>query len=109
LKKWYLEQSIPLFSEINNYVRNDFLVHNIRVPETTITVKEMKTRWGSCNPVKAKISMNLKLMEYPKECIYSVFYHEYSHFIHQNHSPEFYKLLLELCPDYKKWDTVLKK
>ncbi len=107
IKKWYLCQSIALLEKINQDVRYRFLHFKAVLPETTITVKEMKTRWGSCSPMKAKISMNLRLMEYPIECIYAVLFHEYTHYYFYNHSSKFYELLQIVYPDYKKWNKVL--
>ena len=108
IKKWYLSQSIELFEKINQDVRYRFLQFKEVLPETTITVKEMKTRWGSCSPIRSRISMNLRLIEYPIECIYAVLFHEYTHYYFYNHSSEFYELLQIIYPDYKKWDKVLK-
>ncbi len=107
VKKWYLCQSIALLEKINQDVRYRFLHFKAVLPKTTITVKEMKTRWGSCSPMKAKISMNLRLMEYPIECIYAVLFHEYTHYYFYNHSSKFYELLQKVFPDYKKWNKVL--
>lgn len=108
LKKWYMEKAVDLYAKINDYTYECFLRSGYKIPKAVITIKEMKTRWGSCNPSKAKISMNLKLMEYPEECIYGVFFHEYCHFIHQNHSEKFYSLLKNMYPDYKLADKILK-
>jgi len=107
IKKWYLCQSIDLLEKINQDVRYRFLHFKAVLPETTITVKEMKSRWGSCSPMKAKISMNLRLLEYPIECIYAVLFHEYTHYYFYNHSFKFYELLQIVYPDYKKWNKVL--
>lgn len=108
VKNWHRKQCINIFNEISQKVRSDFLEKGIFVPETVITVKEMKTRWGSCNPSRGRMSINLKLVEYPKECIAEVFYHEYAHYIHPDHSADFYNLLFKMYPDYKKWKSVLE-
>ncbi|MGN1480450.1 M48 family metallopeptidase [Porcipelethomonas sp.] len=109
LKKWYLSKAMIIFREINEYTYNEFLKKGFKVPCALVTIKEMKTRWGSCNAVRGKISMNLRLMEYPSECIYGVFFHEYAHFIHQNHSKAFYDTLVSVYPDYYRSYKILKE
>lgn len=108
LNRWYSRQCIELYDKINHEVYADFNKKNFKVPLAFITVKNMKTRWGSCNVKANKISMNLNLIKYPIECIYAVFYHEYAHFFYQDHSENFYRFLNSLYPDYNKWDRVLK-
>ena len=67
-----------------------------------VRIKEMKTRWGSCNPTKGYINLNLKLIEKPTECIEYVVFHELSHLIHPNHSQKFYNYLTLFMPDWKR-------
>ncbi len=45
-----------------------------------ITIKEMKTRWGSCTPDNGHISLNLALIKYPYGCTRYVVLHELAHF-----------------------------
>ncbi len=48
-----------------------------------IRIREMKTRWGSCNPVKGYINLNSELIKKPTECIEYVVFHELAHcFMH---------------------------
>ena len=74
-----------------------------------ITVRRMKTRWGSCNKSKNRISMNIALMGYPRECIYYVVAHELCHIIHQNHSRDFYRELERIIPNRKEIEKILKQ
>lgn len=55
-----------------------------------LTIKKMKTRWGSCNPVRRTINLNLQLIEKPMECIEYVVLHELAHIKHPNHSKDFW-------------------
>ncbi|MGD1820081.1 MAG: M48 family metallopeptidase [Pleomorphochaeta sp.] len=109
VNKWYSRQCLELYDRINREVSADYNKRNFKVPLAFVTIKHMKTRWGSCNIKNNKISINLKLIKYPTECIYAVFYHEYSHFFYQDHSKNFYRFLNLIYPEYKKWDRVLKK
>ncbi|MGN0613630.1 MAG: M48 family metallopeptidase [Porcipelethomonas sp.] len=106
--KWKSDKCKKLYSEINIDVRSRFRQSGYNVPLAIITIKLMKTRWGSCSYNTGRMSMNLKLIDYPKECIYAVFCHEYMHFIHQNHSRDFHNDLEKIYPEYKHADMLLK-
>ncbi len=108
IANWKSEKCLEIYADINNRVYNKFCNAGYDVPLASISVKLMKSRWGSCNYVTGCFSINLKLIDYPLECIYGVFCHEYMHFIHQNHSVNFYNDLKKIFPDYKKYDDLLK-
>ncbi len=74
-----------------------------------MTIRKMKTRWGSCSYYKNRITINFHLIKQPIELIELVILHELIHFIHPNHSKEFYKIHKELMPDYKERESELKK
>ena len=73
-----------------------------------ITVRNQKTRWGSCNS-KGDLSFNCLLMLTPLEVLDSVVVHELCHRKEMNHSDKFYKEVLSVYPDYYKWHGWLKK
>ncbi|MDM8535092.1 SprT family zinc-dependent metalloprotease, partial [Clostridiaceae bacterium HSG29] len=75
----------------------------------TMTIRKMKTRWGSCSYYKNRITINFYLIKQPIELIELVILHELIHFVHPNHSKEFYKLHKELMFDYKEREKELKK
>lgn len=66
-----------------------------------IEIKKLKTRWGSCMPIKNKVTFNLSLIKTPMECIEYVVVHELAHFKYQNHSRNFYNLVEIYVPDWK--------
>lgn len=70
-------------------------------PYPHITLRSMRSRWGSCNPYTGKLSFNTRLIHVPLACIQYVVYHEFSHYFEQNHSPAFYAVLSEFCPEWK--------
>lgn len=107
--KWLLEKAKTFYEIINSEVYSFFNSHGYEVPLSKITIRKMKSRWGSCSYESARISMNLNLMHYEYGCILSVFFHEYMHYIHHDHSKEFYRDLYELFPDYEKYHDMLKK
>ena len=66
-----------------------------------ITIRNQKTRWGSCSS-KGNLSFNLKILCAPIEMIEYVVLHEIMHIRRFNHSKEFWKDIEELMPDYKR-------
>ena len=72
-----------------------------------ITIRNQKTRWGSCSS-KGNLNFNCLLMLAPMEVLDSVVVHELCHRKHMNHSRQFYDEVLKVFPDYKKWHKWLK-
>ena len=70
-----------------------------RMPE--LVVREMQRRWGSFLEGN-KIILNPRLVHVPKDCIDYVITHELCHMEHKKHDKNFYKLLDEKCPGWKK-------
>ena len=67
----------------------------------------MKTRWGVCNKNNS-ITLNSDLIKYGYEQIDYVIIHELSHFIHFNHSKDFWNLVNKYCKNYKEIRKSLK-
>ncbi|MEN9946273.1 MAG: hypothetical protein RLZZ293_659 [Pseudomonadota bacterium] len=71
-----------------------------------ISIRKMKTRWGSCNPQLSYINLNLELIKQHPRAIEYVIFHELVHLIHYNHDHRFYNYLATYMPDWqtrKKW------
>lgn len=73
-----------------------------------LKIKNLKSQWGNCYHKKNLITLNLRLAVYDINVIRSVIYHEYCHFVYQNHSKDFYNLLSSVCPYWKQCDRILK-
>lgn len=97
-----------LCRELNEEVRAEFVRRGLTPPPTRITIKDMKSRWGSCSYTRGHISINIRLAAYPRETVLSVFWHEYAHYRHHDHSQKFYDFLLDMYPDYFRWNDLLK-
>ena len=72
-----------------------------------ITIRNQKTRWGSCS-AKGNLNFNCLLMLAPPEVVDSVVVHELCHRKEMNHSKKFYEEVLKVFPDYWKWHRWLK-
>ena len=65
-----------------------------------LSIRWMRTRWGSCTAAKNHITLNEKLVFLEPGLIDYVIYHEFCHFKHQDHSPAFYQHLSRYFPQY---------
>lgn len=73
-----------------------------------ITIRNQKTRWGSCS-AKGNLNFNCLLMLAPPEVLDSVVVHELCHRKQMNHSKAFYAEVLRAFPEYHKWNGWLKE
>lgn len=108
LRNWLAENFTLLCRELNDEVRGSLISSGIVPPPTRIAIKDMKSRWGSCTWTKGHISINFRLAAYPRETVLSVFWHEYAHYWHHDHSARFYAFLGKHYPEYRKWNSLLK-
>lgn len=84
-----LQRMLPLFREYN-------------LKEPILKQRVMRSRWGSCMPLKGIVTMNTYLAIMPEDIIDHVMLHELCHFIHPNHSRHFYDVMTVRMPDWKE-------
>lgn len=77
------------------------LARRIGVSYGRVTVRHQVSRWGSCSST-GNLSFNCLLMLAPAEVMDYVIIHELCHRRHMDHSPAFWSLVEQYCPDYKK-------
>ncbi len=75
---------------------------------TSITVRDQKTRWGSCSSL-GTLSFNYRLIFAPPAVLDYVVVHELCHLTHMNHSKDFWSMVASIMPDYKKHRQWLKE
>jgi len=81
------------------------LKHNFIVNK--ITIKNLKSRWGSCSS-KNNINLNLHLMRLPEHLSDFIILHELCHTVHRNHGTGFHQLLNQLVGDEKQLNKELR-
>ena len=74
----------------------------------SISIKDTKTRWGSCSS-KNNLNFSYKLMFCNSDVVDYVIIHELSHTKQKNHSKKFWDLVSNCCSDYKSKKLYLKQ
>lgn len=88
--------------------RVKYYAEKIGVTYGRITIRNQRSKWGSCS-AKGNLNFNCLLMLAPPEVLDSVIVHELCHRKEMNHSDKFYAEILRVFPDYHKWDKWLKE
>ena len=104
--KWQREQVEKLAQDISKRV---YPIYKKFTTFPNMKIRLMKSLWGSCNRRTNTITLNLRLFEYNTKCLLYVLIHEYTHYIHPNHSKEFHKAVGSVMPDWKEYDNMLKQ
>ena len=99
LEAWYWSEAEVYFAQVFAECWQLFKKKGVEKP--ALKIRKMKTLWGSFS-VKRGVTLNLELIKAPRECIEYVAIHELCHLFHLNHGPEFYNLLEQFLPDWKK-------
>ena len=107
IENWYRNECNKIFSKAVSEIHKSFIPYKVPLPE--ITIREMISRWGSCNPYKNKMTLNSVLIKAPMSCIEYVIVHEFCHYIHQNHSKDFYSFMQNILPDWKERKNTLEE
>ncbi|GFI62168.1 hypothetical protein IMSAG049_01341 [Clostridiales bacterium] len=96
---WLEEQAKPVFEGSITRMLELASDYNIKRPE--MYIRNMTSRWGSCNKRTGRIGINVQLIKADEDCIDQVVLHELVHFVAFDHSERFYNVLSELMPDWR--------
>ena len=88
--------------------RVSYYAKQIGVTYEKITIRNQKTRWGSCSS-KGNLNFNCLLMLTPPEVIDYVVVHELCHRKEMNHSEAFWAEVEKILPYYKEQVKWLKE
>ena len=72
-----------------------------------VTIRDQRSRWGSCSP-NGSIALNFRLVQMPPEVCDYVLVHELMHLRQQNHSRRFWRLVEAVCPAFREAEKWLK-
>ena len=72
-------------------------------------VKQMRTRWGTCNIGARRIWLNLELIKRPLPCLEYVLVHELTHLHERLHNARFWGLMDQFLPDWRTQRTELNR
>ncbi len=96
LNDWYrerlrteIEYLLPLWEERTGLKSSGWIVRN------------MTSRWGSCNTQSGRITLNLQLIKYPLPCLEYVILHELAHLRYRGHGADFKAFLTAHMPSWK--------
>ena len=104
--KWLKKYAKKIFAERLEDIYKDF---EEKIPFPKLKVRKMKTRWGVCNKRDDSVTLNLELIKKDLKYTDYVIVHELSHFIHFDHSKNFWLLVSKYCPEYKRIRKELKE
>lgn len=86
-------------------------VHELAARESiairSVTIRNQSSRWGSCSD-SGRISLNWRLIQMPPAVRDYVILHELMHRRQMNHSPRFWALIRQVCPDYLQHQQWIK-
>lgn len=102
MEKWYFENAQKVFvNAIQKWL--EILDESIE----KLSIKPMKSRWGSCNHVKRYINLNTELIKRTQFEIEYVVLHELTHLKYPNHGKGFYRYIENYMPNYKMAEKML--
>ncbi len=104
-EKWLREKASKAIVESFDKMYEKVKIFNIAKPE--LKIRKMKSRWGSCNTVKKKITINEELIKAPKDCIDYVVLHELAHLLYRGHNKKFYNFIYSIMPDWKEKKRII--
>lgn len=104
LNRWYRRELRALIAPLLEKLQP---IMGVQV--TAWGVKQMKTRWGSCNTRAGGIWLNLELAKKPEACIEFVVVHELAHLLERHHNDRFSSLMDRFIPQWRLLRAELNK
>lgn len=104
-KNWYKKNTLVIYNDVADEVFKKFKKYGIEKPK--ISIKKMKTRWGTCNIKKNVITLNSELVKVDRFLIEYVITHEMTHLLYKNHDKEFWSFFTSIMPDWEEREIIL--
>lgn len=104
--QFYKKQAASLFLErLEEHYKN----YSRKIPHPKLRIRKMTSRWGVCNIKTHIITLNLELIKRDIKYLDYVIIHELTHLVHGDHSKEFWSVVEENMPEYKKYRKEMKE
>ncbi|OHC65309.1 MAG: metal-dependent hydrolase [Rhodocyclales bacterium RIFCSPLOWO2_02_FULL_63_24] len=97
LHRWYLDHARQVFSAVLDAWLPRIKGHQ----RPRLIVRAMQSRWGSLSQT-GTMTLNSNLIRAPRACIEYVVVHELCHLKHRDHDAGFFRLLVQVMPDWEK-------
>ncbi|MGR9170196.1 M48 family metallopeptidase [Rhizobium sp. KDH_Rht_773_N] len=81
---------------------------SIKAPIRSISMKDTRSRWGSCSS-EGNLSFSWRIVMAPPSVIDYLAAHEVAHLKEMNHGPHFWALCKRLCPHMEEAKSWLKR
>jgi predicted metal-dependent hydrolase len=104
LKDWYRRQ---MKAEIPALLQK--WEARISVKAADWGIKQMRTKWGSCNIEAERIWLNLELAKKPAVCLEYIIVHELVHLLERNHNARFIALMDRFMPNWRRYKEELNR
>jgi predicted metal-dependent hydrolase len=104
IKEWHRRELKKNIAELAEY-----WTKKMNVQVAFFGVKQMKTKWGSCNITQKRIWLNLELAKKPLPCLEYVLVHELAHLLERHHNDRFHALVSQYLPCWKQLRAELNK
>ncbi len=104
-EKWWRKESRRILEERVLYWYPIVKKYDVSMPQ--VSIKKMKTLWGSCSVTRGVVTFNFYLIKARMPYIDYVVLHELVHFLYPNHSKQFYDFLSNYMPDWKERKNML--
>jgi len=103
LDSWYKSRALERLTE-----KTDRYAQQIGVSPSRISVRNFKSRWGSCGK-RGQVVFNWNIIKAPHSIVNYVVVHELCHLVHPNHSKDFWTLVGRFDPAYIEHRQWLKQ
>ncbi|MBD0333755.1 MAG: M48 family metallopeptidase [Chitinophagaceae bacterium] len=104
LTEWY---RVQLKKQIPGIIDKWEKILNVKVADWQ--VKQMKTKWGSCNIEKKRIWLNLELAKKPEHCLEYIIVHEMVHLLERHHNELFLFFMDKHLPNWRQLKIELNR
>lgn len=104
MTEWYRQQ---LKARIPALIDKWQLIIGVEVHDWGI--KQMKTKWGTCNISARRIWLNLDLAQKPEQCLEYIIVHELVHLLERHHNDKFTAYMDQFMPQWRNYRDELNQ